>query len=126
MRSGRSGNGHAPVAVNIGWLSGLRSSCWLTKESPIWRLRSKRLSAPVAIKIPRYLSDPRLRERFVREVYNLGKLEHRFIVRLYDHGICPDGTPYFAMEFIDGKPLDEYCRDKSLPLKERVRLLRAV
>jgi serine/threonine protein kinase len=67
-----------------------------------------------------------LRERFVREVHNLGKLEHRFIARLYDHGICPDRTPYFAMEFIQGKPLDEYCRDCQLLIDARMRLFQNI
>jgi serine/threonine-protein kinase len=80
----------------------------------------------VAIKIPRYLSDPALRKRFAAEVTHQAKLEHPFIARLYDHGVCPDGTPYFAMEFVQGERLDKYCRQKNLPLRERVKLLRAV
>ncbi len=92
----------------------------------VWRAYDYIAGREVAIKIPRYLSDPALRKRFATEVTHQAKLEHPFIARLYDHGVCPDGTPYFAMEFVDGKPLDEYCRDKNLPLQERVRLLRAV
>jgi serine/threonine-protein kinase len=92
----------------------------------VWRAYDYIAGREVAIKIPRYLADPALRRRFATEVTHQAKLEHPFIARLYDHGVCPDGTPYFAMEFVDGKPLDEYCRDKNLPLQERVRMVRAV
>jgi serine/threonine-protein kinase len=92
----------------------------------VWRAFDYIACREVAIKIPRYLSDPALRRRFATEVTHQAKLEHPFIARLYDHGVCPDGTPYFAMEFVDGKPLDGYCRDQKLSLTERVRLLRAV
>jgi serine/threonine protein kinase len=90
----------------------------------VWRAYDHIACREVAIKIPRYLSDPGLRRRFATEVSHQARLEHPFIARLYDHGVCPDGTPYFAMEYVDGKPLDEHCRDKSLPLRERVRFAR--
>ena len=92
----------------------------------VWHAYDYIACREAAVKIPRYLSDASLRWRFAEEVSSLAKLEHPFIARLYDHGACPDGTPYFAMEFVDGKPLDEYCREKNLSLKERVRLFRAV
>jgi serine/threonine protein kinase len=40
----------------------------------VWRASDQAAQRTVAIKIPRYLSDPRLRERFVREVHNLFRL----------------------------------------------------
>ncbi len=92
----------------------------------VWRAWDYIACREVAIKIPRYLSDPSLRRRFAAEVTNQAKLEHPLIARLYDHGVSPDGTPYFAMEFVDGKPLDRYCSEKSLPLRERIKLFRAV
>jgi serine/threonine protein kinase len=92
----------------------------------VWLAYDEAAQRSVAIKIPRYLADPRLCERFATEVYNLGKLEHRFIARLYDHGVCPDGTPYFAMEFVDGKPLDEYCRQQQCSVEQRMRLFKDI
>lgn len=69
---------------------------------------------------------PGLKERFAREIRMLARLEHPFIARLYDAGIHPSGTPYFAMEYVEGKPLDEYCRERRCSLDERLRLFRSV
>src|SRR5450755_859287 len=81
----------------------------------------------VAIKFLVYAwSAPDLRERFTREIKTLAKLEHPFIARLYDAGIHPGGTPYFAMEYVEGKPLDQYCRERECSAEERLRLFRAV
>ena len=81
----------------------------------------------VAIKFLVYAwSAPDLRERFTREIKTLAKLEHPFIARLYDAGIHPGGTPYFAMEYVEGKPLDQYCRVRECSAEERLRLFRAV
>ena len=40
-----------------------------------------------------------------------------------DHGRLPDGRPYLAMEYIDGLPLDDYCSQNDLGLRERLRLV---
>ena len=48
-------------------------------------------------------------ERFRRERQILANLSHPNIARLFDGGTTADGRPYFVMELIHGKPLDEYC-----------------
>src|ERR1700722_15688556 len=75
----------------------------------------------VAIKILRdaWLS-PARRERFSSERRTLAQLNHPSIARLYDADSLPDGTPWFAMEYVEGVPLTEYCRNRSV--KERVEL----
>src|ERR1700684_1172685 len=45
----------------------------------------------VGVNIPRDLADPSLRRRFAAEVSSQARLEHPFIARLYEHGVCPDG-----------------------------------
>lgn len=70
--------------------------------------------------------EPDLRERFIREVHTLAELEHPFIARLYEVGVHPNGTPYFGMEYVEGKPLDEYCRERESSLEERMRIFRSV
>ncbi len=82
---------------------------------------------PVAVKFLGYAwPSPDLRERFAREVKTLAKLEHPSIARLYDAGIHPTGTPYFAMEYVEGKPLDEYCRERGCSAEECLKLFRSV
>ncbi len=60
--------------------------------------------------------------RFLRERQILARLEHPHIAHLLDGGITGDGRPYFAMEYVEGLPLLNYCRGKSIKLEERIRL----
>ncbi|HAX45163.1 MAG TPA: serine/threonine protein kinase, partial [Solibacterales bacterium] len=85
------------------------------------------LGSQVALKLLRdaWLS-PARRERFANEQRTLAQLNHPSIARLYDADTLPDGTPWFVMEFVEGLPLTEYCRERRSGLAERVRLLRAV
>jgi tetratricopeptide (TPR) repeat protein len=71
-------------------------------------------------------ADAELHERFRNERQLLAGLNHPHIARLLDGGTTEDGMLYFAMEYIDGQPLDSYCRQKNLNLRDRIRLLHAV
>jgi eukaryotic-like serine/threonine-protein kinase len=85
------------------------------------------LGSQVAIKILRdaWLS-PARRERFASEQRTLAQLNHPSIARLYDADTLPDGTPWFAMEYVEGVPLNSYCRSHDCSIGERLRLFRAV
>ena len=85
------------------------------------------LGSQVAIKILRdaWLS-PARRERFASEQRTLAQLNHPSIARLYDADALPDGTPWFAMEYVEGAPLTDYCRQNGCSVEERLRLFRAV
>lgn len=67
-----------------------------------------------------------LRERFNSEKQILSKLNHPNIARLLDGGITDDGSPYFIMEYVDGKPVDVYCRENNLKLNERLSLFQQI
>jgi serine/threonine-protein kinase len=81
----------------------------------------------VAIKVLRdaWMS-PSRRERFATEQRTLAQLTHPFIARLYDADTLPDGTPWFAMEYVRGVPLTRYCRERQCSVEERVKLVRPV
>jgi serine/threonine-protein kinase len=81
----------------------------------------------VAIKVLRdaWVS-PSRRERFAAEQRTLAQLEHPLIARLYDADALPDGTPWFAMEYVDGVPLTEYCRRRATSIPERLQLFHGV
>lgn len=64
--------------------------------------------------------------RMERERQWLAQLNHPGIARLMDGGNTPQGTPYLVMEFVDGLPIDQYCRNQALGLRERVLLVRQV
>ena len=85
------------------------------------------LGSLVAIKLLRdaWLS-PARRERFAVEQRTLAQLNHPSIARLYDAGILADGTPWFVMEYVDGLPLTEYCRQRKCSIDQRLRLFHAV
>jgi serine/threonine-protein kinase len=61
--------------------------------------------------------------RFREERRILAQLEHPGIARLLDGGVSADGTPWFAMEYVDGVPIDAWCRTQRLGVRERVRLM---
>jgi serine/threonine-protein kinase len=61
-------------------------------------------------------------ERFVTERQILANLDHPNIARLLDGGMTPEGTPYLVMEYIDGAPLDEYCRVNNASLDQKLKL----
>jgi eukaryotic-like serine/threonine-protein kinase len=66
-------------------------------------------------------SDAMLR-RFSHERQILASLEHPNIARLLDGGRSSEGTPFFAMEFVKGQPIDEFCEEKKLSITQRLRL----
>src|ERR1700733_3644426 len=85
------------------------------------------LHSLVAIKLLRDASlSPARRERFAVEQRTLAQLNHPCIARLYDAGILADGTPWFVMEYVDGLPLTEYCRQRNCSIDQRLRLFHAV
>lgn len=71
----------------------------------------------VAIKVLREgaFAGPTDRLRFEREVRVLGALQHPGVVTIHDYGAV-DGSFYFTMEYIAGRPLDEYVRETSRPI----------
>jgi tetratricopeptide (TPR) repeat protein/tRNA A-37 threonylcarbamoyl transferase component Bud32 len=64
--------------------------------------------------------------RFLRERRVLAGLEHPNIVPLFDAGVTAEGMPYFAMEFVDGVSIIDYCKRHKVTLAARVRLFQTV
>jgi serine/threonine protein kinase len=77
----------------------------------------------VAIKVTRSLiGDSELRRRFVVERRILASLNHVNIVRLLDGGTTEQGQAFLIMEYVEGVPLTQHCRDRGLPLDQRLQL----
>ena len=72
------------------------------------------------------LRSAELVRRFMRERQILATLDHPNIARLLDGGTTVEGQPYLVMEYIEGRPLYEYCSDAGLSVEERVRLFMSV
>lgn len=64
--------------------------------------------------------------RFIEERRILALLEHPGIARLIDGGVTPDGRPYFAMELVEGEPVDVYCDSRRLTITERLTYFGAI
>lgn len=58
--------------------------------------------------------------RFLRERRLLAALEHPNITRLLDGGVTENGLPYFAMEFVEGRNLIDYCAHHQLSIRGRI------
>jgi eukaryotic-like serine/threonine-protein kinase len=83
------------------------------------------LHQKVAVKvIKRGLDSKDILRRFKHETEILATLEHPNIARLIDGGTTADGLPFYAMEFAEGVPIDEFCKDKSL--NEKLNMFRQV
>jgi serine/threonine-protein kinase len=85
------------------------------------------LGSVAAIKVLRdaWLS-PARRERFLAEQRTLAQLVHPAIAQLHDADTLADGTPWFALEYVDGVPITEYCRSRGTTLDGRLELFAAV
>jgi len=60
-------------------------------------------------------------EQFLLERETLARLEHRNIARLLDGGVTEEGFPYVAMEYIEGRRLDEACDDPATSIEQKLR-----
>jgi eukaryotic-like serine/threonine-protein kinase len=82
---------------------------------------------PVAIKLLRDGVDPALlMHRFEAERRILATLSHPGIARLLDAGRTAGGRPYLALEYVEGVPIDVYCDQLRLNVRERVDLMARV
>ncbi|HEX7769767.1 MAG TPA: serine/threonine-protein kinase, partial [Dokdonella sp.] len=79
-----------------------------------------------AVKLIRGIANADTFTLFARERQILATLQHPNIARLLDGGATPGGQPYLVMEYVEGAPIDRYCDEQGLGLRERLDLFRAV
>ena len=65
-------------------------------------------------------------QRFIREGSVLAGLQHPGIAHLLDAGVSPAGQPYLILEHVLGSSIDEYCEERRLGIRQRVRVFLAV
>ncbi|MGB0132517.1 protein kinase domain-containing protein [Dokdonella sp.] len=77
----------------------------------------------VALKLIRQqMASPLALAWFEVERQALAQMQHPAIAQIFDAGTTPDGHAFFAMEYVEGVPLTEYCRKKELSLDQRIAL----
>ena len=75
----------------------------------------------VAVKVlPASVRTRELGLRLERERQILARLEHPNIARLIDGGVAEDGTPYLALEYVEGLPIDRHFAERHLALPDRL------
>jgi len=116
-RADRSGDRVGPWRLLAELGSGGMATVWLAERA------DGGLQRQVALKLPRVGWAPGLAERMARERDILAALEHPRIARLYDAGVTAEGRPWLAMEHIEGVPIDAFCREQSLDVHDRLRLV---
>jgi serine/threonine-protein kinase len=85
------------------------------------------LDRVVAVKIisAQFSTRPDLRDRFFREARAVARLDHPNIVTVYDLGEH-EGTPYLAMQFLEGSDLEHRMKTEGLSLIRKVEIAMAV
>ncbi len=85
----------------------------------VYRARDERLRREVALKIPRWNLPQvaELRERFHREVQMAAQLRHPHICQIFDAGQW-QGNDYVTMEWIEGLPLSEWAKGRTIDPKQ--------
>lgn len=122
-------SGFSTVAATWGvyTIGSLRSEAYSAKQFGQYRLSLKLgtggmgevyvaehllLKRPCAIKVikPHQSSDPKMLERFEREVRSTAKLTHWNTVAIYDYGRAEDGTFFYVMEYLPGLNLSQIVK----------------
>ncbi len=81
------------------------------------------IQRPVALKLIRAQLRSGLAEAyFLVERQALARMDHPAIAKVYDAGTTPQGHLFFAMEWIDGATLAEYCHQRTPALREKLEL----
>lgn len=77
----------------------------------------------VALKLIRHgLDSVQILRRFESERRIQARLQHPNIARLLDGGLTDDHRPWFAMEYVEGEPVDRYCSINRLGIDDRLNL----
>ena len=81
------------------------------------------IARQVALKVIKLGMDTRaVLARFQSEQQALALMDHPNIARVYEAGSSPEGRPYFAMEYVPGVPITDYCDRNRLDMRHRLEL----
>jgi eukaryotic-like serine/threonine-protein kinase len=85
--------------------------------------QTKPVRRRVALKVIKWGMDTKeVLARFESERQALALMNHPNIARVFEAGTTDSGRPYFAMEYVKGVPITEYCDTHRLSTDERLNL----
>ena len=129
-------HGTSAAADSQGLSPGDRVGPWVLQDllgsggmATVWRAsRADALPArDVALKLPlQHRAGSQLVERFAREREILARLAHPHIAPLFAAGVAENGTPWLAMECVQGQPIDRWCDERRLNINARLALFAQV
>jgi serine/threonine protein kinase len=78
----------------------------------VYLAREAALDRPVAVKVlsPGPSRDEKVRRRFEREARSAAKISHANVTSVYQVGRLSTGVPYFVMEYVEGRNLEDGLR----------------
>ncbi len=89
----------------------------------VYLAQHEEMNAAVALKVVRdVFAAPQHLARFRAEHRLLARLNHPGIARILHAGVTDQGVPYFAMEYVEGRPITDYCDEQRLSVQARVAL----
>jgi serine/threonine-protein kinase len=90
----------------------------------VYLARDPKLERNVALKVPHgaLFMDESDQKRFIREARAAAGLSHPNICRVYEVSEA-DGHDFIVMEYVEGKPLDDYIARGKVSMKQSVQVV---
>ena len=89
--------------------------------------QAKPVRRKVAVKIIKVGMDTRrVVARFESERQALALMDHPCITKVLDAGSTESGRPYFVMELVRGKTITQFCDEKKLSVRDRLRVFEQI
>jgi len=88
--------------------------------------RSTKRKVALKVLLEGALASKATRRRFEREIELVAQLRHPNIISIFHSGMTADGRHFYVMDYVRGKPLHQFVRDRKLALEDTLRLFATV
>jgi serine/threonine protein kinase len=127
VTTARESTGPSAAPARPGTIAGYEIGEELSRggQGVVFRAFQQATRREVALKVLRggELASVGMRRRFQREIELASQLSHPNLITVFDSGTTADGLPFYVMDFVAGRPLDEHVRRAQLDVRAVVDLL---